>query len=181
MITNRHFTLLCILGLILSFVSAGCVSTTTEDVESSVEPPPTEKFQEDYPGGMYEQGDDLYPGGYYIHTVSLPDESISIIAKWYTGDLKKWQMLADCNPAINPNRIFLGNKIKIPRSVMVRQDPMTPQFVLESQPTPKKKKISRPAVSKTKPTEPETPPPAEPEPAVDEEPLLFGPKGYSKD
>lgn len=101
-------------------------------IESATEP------QAGYPGAVYEAGDEAYPGGYYIHTVTLPDESISIIAKWFTGDLMKWEVLAKCNQTINPNRIFSGNKIKIPREIMIRQDPMTPEFVMESQPQQRK-------------------------------------------
>lgn len=184
MIPYRQVTILFCLGLALSFIFSGCVSTTTENVETTVEPPPVEVATE-YPGGIYEAGDELYPGGYYIHTVELADESISIIAKWFTGDLMNWEVLAKCNPTLNPNRIFLGDKIRIPRSIMTRQDPMTAEFVQESQPQTKRKPkpvVTPPAVV-TKPANKQTAPDTmeqEP-PKTEEEPLLFGPKGYTKD
>lgn len=191
MIPHRPIHVLFLLGLTLSLFSAGCVSTTTENVESTIEQPV--QVPEEYTGGIYEAGDETYPGGYYIHTVELADESISIIAKWFTGNMMNWEVLAKCNPSINPNRIFLGNKIRIPRSLMTRQDPMTAEFVQESQPHPKKKGKTKPKPSPAKaetpdnktqqPTvkEPAVPPAPEEAEPVEDEPLLFGPKDYSKD
>jgi len=176
----RHLNPLFILLLALLFIFAGCAKKSSEDVGSST--PSVEIAQPEYPGAVYEAGDSVYPEGYYIHSVSLPDESLSIIAKWFTGDLLNWEVLAKCNPDINPNRIFLGNKIKIPRSIMTRQDPMTAEFVTESQPEPKHKKA--PSVAKNKQPKEETRPPVvqdESKPEETDEPILFGPKGYSKE
>ena len=166
----KHLKLIFLLGLFFSLACAGCVSKkSTQQVETEVEAPIG------YPGAIYEQGDQASPAGYYIHTVKLPDESISIIAKWFTGDLMNWEVLAKYNPTINPNRIFLGDKIKIPRDIMTTHAPMTPEFVEASQPQAGRKK-AKPA----SPTVQSTPEPAA-EPVVEDEPLLFGPKGYSKD
>ena len=56
-----------------------------------------------------------YAGNYcrkcYRHTVRWPGESMSLIAKWYTGSAKNWRKLAKANPRINPNRIKKGNVI----------------------------------------------------------------------
>ncbi len=175
MIHPQRLNLIVLLCLILTFACAGCAPKSSVNFETTIEP--VAEAPAGYPGAVYEAGDEAYPGGYYIHTVKLPDESISIIAKWFTSDLMKWEVLAKCNPTINPNRIFLGNKIRIPREIMTRQDPMTPEFVMESQPNAKKKTTNRPV-------QPETTPPAvqsTPKPVVEEEPILFGPKGYTKD
>lgn len=175
MIILRHSILTLSLGLIVSLICAGCTQTTKPQTDSSMKPA-TEQVDSNYL-----PGDEKYPAGYYLHTVSLADESISIIAKWFTGDLKKWEILAECNPAINPNRIFIGDKIKIPRSIMTRQDPMTPEFVEQSQPKSKRKKSKKPAQSTPEPVpvKPEETPEPEVEPEVEpeEEPILFGPKG----
>jgi hypothetical protein len=171
MIHPHRSILVLLLGLALFFLCAGCASKSTDNVETSIDS--TQESQPGYPGAVYEVGDEAYPGGYYIHTVKLPDESLSIIAKWFTGDLLNWEVLAKCNPTINPNRIFLGNQIRIPREIMTRQDPMTPEFVMESQPQVKKK----PAQTKTTSPAVQT----APEPATEEEPMLFGPKGFTKD
>ena len=177
MTSVRHLNLLFILVLTFSFTCAGCAPKSTEKEVTPIEAPA------DYPGASYEAGDDANPAGYYIHTVKLPDESISIIAKWFTGDLMNWEVLAKCNPTINPNRIFLGDNIRIPRNIITRKDPMTPAFVMESQPSPKKKKVKNPAYVTAEPSQKEKPVPADisaSEP-VEAEPLLFGPKGFSKD
>ncbi len=176
----RHLNPLIILSLALLIICAGCVSKSPEDIDTSTRT--TEMAQPEYPGAVYETGDALHPEGYYVHSVSLPDESLSIIAKWFTGDLLNWEVLAKCNPDINPNRIFLGNKIKIPRSLLTRQDPMTAEFVMESQPEPRHKKS--PSQAKVKPAKTETKTPAaqgEAKPEETDEPILFGPKGYSKE
>ena len=168
----KHLNLIFLLGLFFSLACAGCVTKeTTQQVETEVEAP----IEYQYPGAVYEQGDEASPAGYYIHTIKLADESISIIAKWFTGDLMNWEVLAKYNPTINPNRIFLGDKIKIPRDIMTTHAPMTPEFVEASQPQARRKK-AEPA----SPTVQSTPEPAA-EPVIEDEPLLFGPKGYSKD
>lgn len=183
----KRLNLIFLLILFFSLTCAGCVSqkSTQQQVETEVEAP----IEYRYPGAIYEEGDEASPAGYYIHTVKLSDESISIIAKWFTGDLMNWEVLARYNPTINPNRIFLGDKIKIPRDIMTTHAPMTPEFVEASQPQARRKKAEITAQEtkqqvKVEPASPttvqSTPEPAT-EPVVEEEPLLFGPKGYSKD
>ncbi len=168
----RQLNLPFFLCLSLSLLCAGCAPKSPEP-----------EFP-DFPEAVYEKGDETVPAGYYIHTVSLPNESISIIAKWFTGDLRNWEELAKFNPNINPNRIFLGDKIKIPRNLMTRQDPMTQEFVEESQPKPRVRR--RPAPSPPKPSktkdkqEPPAPSKTAEEQPEEEEQFLFGPKDYSK-
>ena len=72
----------------------------------------------------------------YIHTVRWPDESLSLIAKWYTGNLENWKALAQVNPDINPDRIVKGDAILIPQNLLKTRDPMPQQFVKTSQPQP---------------------------------------------
>jgi hypothetical protein len=55
---------------------------------------------------------------YFEHTVRWRGESLSLIAKWYTGHLENWKALAKANPALNPNRILVGNVIYIPQEMM---------------------------------------------------------------
>ena len=95
---------------------------------------------------------------YHMHRVTISGESLSIIAKWYTGDLKKWEQLADANPNLNPNRIDIGDEILIPEDMMIRKDPITKRFVDSFAPKPRKKKV----VAEPAP-EPTPPPPPEPE------------------
>jgi hypothetical protein len=101
---------------------------------------------------------------YFMHTVRWPGESLSIIAKWYTGDFENWRVLAHANPGIDPNLIFVGNKIRIPENLLKTRKPIPERFVTGFGPKPRRKELP-----------PETPPPA---PSEDEEEILFGPKQY---
>ena len=104
---------------------------------------------------------------HFVHTVQYAGETPSIISKWYTGDDKNWEVLADANPQIDFEKLATGNKIFIPENLLKTREPLTEQFVdtyyKKSQPEkkPEKKKPS----SKTK-----TPPEKK------EEFDLFGPK-----
>ena len=155
------------LCLVLSLVLAGCAPKQAPQPE-----PETTPGTETQPEAAVQQP---APDSYFTHTVTLQGESLSIIAKWYTGDLKNWEILAQANPDINPNRIFKGDKIRIPRSMLVREDPMTQEFVDESQPHPKR----QPAATKQSTEKQTTEKPAA-EPVAPEEVPLFGPKDYSK-
>jgi hypothetical protein len=111
---------------------------------------------------------------YYYHKVKYPGESLSIIAKWYTGDVKNWPFLAKVNPELDPNRITVGDKIRIPNKLLHIQKPMPRSFIAGSA----KRKKSEPSQVKTAKTakkepEPSTTGPPDKQPEVFE---LFGPK-----
>jgi hypothetical protein len=169
------------LSLITALVCVGCgpQPKPVQDLEP-VMAPTIEQPVDEYSDGKYEAGDDAYPAGYYIHTVSVPNENISIIAKWYTGEQKNWVVLGKCNPTINPNVIFLGNKIKIPRSIMTRHTELPAQFVHQSYSGAQKKKTPKaPAPQvQTKKLAPQPEAVEKPIKPAEEEPLFFGPKGY---
>ena len=182
--SSQRIHLVYFLCLIIVLVSFGCGLMPKPVV--LVEPEPViEQPVEEYSDGKYEAGDELHPEGYYIHTVSVPNENISIIAKWYTGEQRNWVALVKCNPAIKPNRIFLGNEIKIPRSLMTRDTELPAEFVHQSY-SGAQKKTSKAPVTQTQPTKSATQVAAEEKPKepadqtepVEEEPLFFGPKGY---
>lgn len=69
-----------------------------------------------------------YAAGYckecYRHTVRWPGESMSLIARWYTGSSRNWRKLAKANPRINPNRIKKGNVILIPAKLLKTKEPL---------------------------------------------------------
>ena len=81
-----------------------------------------------------------------VHEIQWKSETLSIIAKWYTGDSQNWKALADANPNINPRSLFLGNRIFIPSHLVKTRDPMPKEFVTNSYNQLSKKK--KPAVSK---------------------------------
>jgi nucleoid-associated protein YgaU len=73
-----------------------------------------------------------YAGNYckkcYRHTVRWSGESLSLIARWYTGASGNWRKLAKANPRLNPNRIKKGNVIVIPPALLKTREPL-PQKV----------------------------------------------------
>ena len=72
----------------------------------------------------------------YVHKVRYSGEILISIAKWYTGYRNNWTVIAKANPHLNPNRIFIGDKIIIPENLLKRRDPMPIHFL--SSPSRKK-------------------------------------------
>lgn len=99
----------------------------------------------------------------FVHTVKWPGETLSLVAKWYTGDYANWRRVAKANPALNPHRIFVGNRIVIPEDILKTRTPMPRKLVAGKRPT-SKKTPKRPTPQKV-PSDAPTPLP------------LFGPKG----
>jgi hypothetical protein len=65
----------------------------------------------------------------FVHTVKYPGETLSIIAKWYTGDVNNWEILANANPHIDYNKMVPGNNIFIPENLLKNKIPLTKNFV----------------------------------------------------
>lgn len=170
----HHTYLVSFLTLLSIVVFAGCIvkpkPATIREAAPVIEQPAAAVEEDQQPKMEYEAGDEAYPDGYYIHTVRVPGENISVIARWYTGEQKNWSVLAKCNPKIKPNHIFIGNQIKVPRSIMTRKIPLPPEFIKQSQAEPQRKKKKKSSSTKTKTTLED--------PVNEEAPLLFGPKGY---
>jgi len=98
---------------------------------------------------------------YLHHAVRWPGESLSIIAKWYTGSLDNWRALVNANPELDPKRITIGTKIRIPEEILQTRDPMPQDFVASFG------------------QKPEMPSPTQEAPQQEEKkPELFGPKRY---
>jgi hypothetical protein len=111
---------------------------------------------------------------HYYHKVKYPGESLSIIAKWYTGDVKNWPFLAKVNPELDPNRITVGDKILVPNKLLHTQKPMPRSFVAGSAKRKESKHFQvKTAKTAQKESEPSTTTPPD-EQAEDFE--LFGPK-----
>ena len=69
---------------------------------------------------------------YYEHKVRWERETLSLIAKWYTGSQKNWKALAKNNPWLEPNDLSVGHKIFIPRRLLKTKKPMPRDFVYAS-------------------------------------------------
>ncbi|HAA03914.1 MAG TPA: hypothetical protein DCZ69_01605 [Syntrophobacteraceae bacterium] len=66
---------------------------------------------------------------FFEHTVRYPGETLSSIAKWYTGEARNWPILADKNPDVNPSNLKIGQLIQIPRDMVTNTQPMPRSFV----------------------------------------------------
>jgi hypothetical protein len=68
----------------------------------------------------------------FFHQIRWEGETLSMIAKWYTGDWRNWKALAKVNPWLEPNNLFTGLKVKIPRQLLKNEKDMPREFVLSS-------------------------------------------------
>jgi hypothetical protein len=82
------------------------------------------------------------PARHLVHRVRWSGESLSIIAKWYTGEFNNWKTLADFNPKLKPDRIFVGQEILVPEGLLKTREPMPKSFVGQFARKSKKKKSS---------------------------------------
>jgi hypothetical protein len=171
---------LIVTGLVLLVMLAGCKSSGSKPEEAvpapgapgsttGKEPPSAGPAQPGVaqPGVAAPPAKPGRPGpetAYFVHTVKWRGESVSIVAGWYTGDIQNWKILAEHNPDINPNRIFEGNKIRIPEYLMKTKAPMPKEYVDGFYTKPPRKESGKPASPST--------PPAD----NGDEPKLFGPK-----
>lgn len=61
---------------------------------------------------------------YLEHTVKYPGETLGEISKWYTGTAANWREILAFNPAMKATRIRLGDIVRIPRSLVIRDSPL---------------------------------------------------------
>jgi LysM domain len=101
--------------------------------------------------GYFRQSD------YCTHTVKWPGENLFLISKWYTGSGENWKILAQVNRNLDPDRIYVGEAIRIPENIVKTRKPLPQGFV-----QPRTVRQVGPVTSK----------------AEDEPPRLFGPKPY---
>ena len=94
---------------------------------------------------------------YYRHTVRWPGENLYLISKWYTGSGENWKILARANSEHDPDRILVGETIRVPENIMQTKKPLPQAFI----PSRSQKQAER------IPSEPR-----------EEPPRLFGPKPY---
>ena len=63
------------------------------------------------------------------HTVKWKGETLSVIAKWYTESLENWRNIAEANPGLDPARIAIGSKIRIPDRLLKTRKPMPEKYI----------------------------------------------------
>ena len=93
--------------------SSGSKSSSSEDEEAATKP---------------------NQSNYFEHRVKWPGETLSLIAKWYTGSYGNWKAIAPANPGLNPNRIAVGDLINIPPEMMKTQKPLPRKVVSKTLP-----------------------------------------------
>lgn len=69
---------------------------------------------------------------YFEHQVKWRGETLSLIAKWYTGRYNHWKALARANPGLEPNRIMIGDRICIPPEMMKTGRPLPRKVVAKT-------------------------------------------------
>lgn len=70
----------------------------------------------------------------YMHKVRWPGETISVIAKWYTGSQRNWKLIVKANPGCDPKRMHIGDKILIPAEIIENREPMPQKYLRTSVP-----------------------------------------------
>jgi len=113
---------------------------------------------------------------FYLHKVRWTEETLSHIAKWYTGSVKNWKTIAKANPVLDPKKIDVGDTISIPEELLTSRNPMPHSFVqpaVHQKSTP----LSLPQKTSTQPKSPKLFGPIESEPSTIEtdSAKLFGP------
>lgn len=85
----------------------------------------------------------LMPPGDVLHVVRYPNESLSIIAKWYTESAAAWPKIQEYN-GLKSDRLDLGQVILIPAELAVRLAPL-PAWAVPPLPGESEPKKDRPA------------------------------------
>ena len=121
-----------------------------------------------------------------IHQILWPGETLSIIAKWYTGDYRNWPALVEATPWLVNSRVAVGDKVLIPDHLVTNRSPLPKTYLAryhrQEPSSPQSKKPEAVPESSVADMEPEvvlmTP---EAQPQITEEeyhPVPFGPKSY---
>jgi hypothetical protein len=65
---------------------------------------------------------------YFVHTAKRSGETLADVAKWYTGEIKNKEQLADLNPDVNPDNITAGGEVIIPVGLLETREPLPEYF-----------------------------------------------------
>lgn len=126
------------LALILIFFFTGCAYQPPPLPPAPEEsPPPVEiKPETPVPESMMpvepKFETDTPEPRFYLHKVRWSEETLSHIAKWYTGTVKNWKSIAKTNPELDPKKIDVGDTISIPEELLTSRKPMPYSFVRAS-------------------------------------------------
>jgi hypothetical protein len=71
---------------------------------------------------------------YYVHQVRWPNESLELVAQWYTGNRANWKTLARVTPNLHNGRLARGDVVFIPVGLLQIETPMPQQYVQQRRP-----------------------------------------------
>lgn len=104
----------------VSFMTVACGTFSSAPVSTTptvgTRPPETTPPEE--------KGPQTKAPKYLTHTIQYAGETLSGIARWYTGDTRNWRALARANPTIEPKRMQIGDTIRIPEEMVTNRKPM---------------------------------------------------------
>jgi len=110
------------LATILLLLGSGCTQLVTTGNSA---PPTATPIQEQI-------AEDMENGLSYLHQVQRRGETLILIAKWYTGSGNNWRAIARANPELEPRRIVLGERIRIPDRLLRTRKAMPADYRLSS-------------------------------------------------
>ncbi len=119
---RRCFCWILLFPLLIFLVSA-CRSSDEGNVKA---PPPPPKRSSPPPPPPPPKAVEQ---NYHVHVIRWTGESLSIIAAWYTGDMRNWKIIAAANPEINPKRLHEGMEVRVPAQVLKTTAPLTKEYV----------------------------------------------------
>ena len=154
-------------------LAVACIPTARQSGTKPKDTPPPRETPA-LPAEGEKKGASKGSPGFFVHKVLWERESLSIIAKWYTGHMRHWKLLVEHNAMDDPNRIRIGDEIAIPEHLLRTRDPLPKSFVDRHAP-----KLEQPRKAQPPPGFPEAKPP-ENEAPKDEAPELFGPKEHEE-
>lgn len=102
----------------------------------------------------------------FVHQVTWSDETMPVIALWYTGKTDNAQALIKANPTLNPDRMVPGTRVFIPKELLRTRRGMPRDAVVDFNKKPVLKKNIQPV----------KPAPVEPVPKPVDDFELFGPR-----
>jgi hypothetical protein len=131
----------CIIAGVIMMMLFGCAGTKETTVSQKYANSKTwlkEKWQA--VGSKFSSSDDEETSdnpdriNHFEHQVKWYGETLSLIAKWYTGSYGNWKAIAQVNPGLNPNRIAVGDIINIPPEMMKTQKALPRKVVSKTLP-----------------------------------------------
>lgn len=63
-----------------------------------------------------------------VEHIVAPGQTLALISEWYTGKAANWSLVSKYNNNIKPEKLRVGQLIKIPSELVIKSDPMPKVF-----------------------------------------------------